>query len=91
MEEFKGTKGEWFVSGFTEIVSMPSQTKISNSISGNSFEEAMANSILIASAPELLSLLRELVEDIQDEPVSTSINNTICRANTAINKALNIK
>lgn len=82
------TQGQWFVSGITEIISMPSQVKISNNISGNSFDEAKYNALLIASAPELLNLLRELVEDLQDEPISTSINDTLRRANIVISKAL---
>ncbi len=56
----KHTKGEWFVSGGRQIVSMPSQCKISNSVSGWNIEEQKANCKLIAAAPELLEALNEL-------------------------------
>jgi hypothetical protein len=55
--ETKHTKGEWFVSNEDQIVSMPSQCKIANRISGWNYEEAKANAKLIASAPELLEAL----------------------------------
>ena len=55
--DFKHTKGDWFVSGSTSIVSMPSQCKIANRVSGWTYEEAKANAQLIATAPELLRAL----------------------------------
>lgn len=50
----KHTKGEWFVSGGSQIVSMPSQCKITNHVSGRNEEESEANIKLISAAPELL-------------------------------------
>jgi hypothetical protein len=61
MNKFKGTHGEWFVSGGNEVVSMPSQTKISNDISGNNYEEAKANAKLIAAAPDMADALQSIV------------------------------
>jgi hypothetical protein len=55
MSEFKGTNGVWFLSG-TEIVSMPSQTKICK-VNGKTYEEAKANARLISFAPEILEML----------------------------------
>lgn len=53
--ENKFTKGEWFVSNDNQIVSMPSQCKITNRVSGWNPEEAKANAKLIAAAPDLLA------------------------------------
>jgi|DEB0MinimDraft_10_1074344.scaffolds.fasta_scaffold16653_4 hypothetical protein len=55
--ESKHTKGEWFASG-TEVISIPSQVKISNQISGENYEKAKANAKLIAAAPDLLEALK---------------------------------
>ena len=57
--ETKHTKGEWFVSNDDQIVSMPSQCKIANRVSGCNYEEAKANAKLISSAPELLKACLE--------------------------------
>lgn len=48
------TKGDWAVSNGDQIVSMPSQCKIANRISGWTLEEVEANAKLMAAAPELL-------------------------------------
>ena len=62
--EFKGTAGEWFASG-REIVSMPSQCKITNRVGGWSHEEAKANANLIAQAPDLLEACIDVYENFQ--------------------------
>lgn len=58
----KHTEGEWFISGSNQIVSMPSQCKITNRVSGWNPEEAKANAQLIATAPEMLEVLIEISE-----------------------------
>lgn len=58
------TKGDWFRSG-TEIVAMPSQVKITNRISGATYEEAVANAKLVSMAPKLLSALEDAVTGLE--------------------------
>jgi hypothetical protein len=58
----KYTQGEWFVSGGNEIVSMPSQCKITNRVSGWNQQEAEANAQLIANAPAMFEALKSIVE-----------------------------
>jgi hypothetical protein len=58
--EFKGTKGKWFSSSL-EVISMPTQTKIGK-ISGNNFDEARFNALLISKAPEMLEMLHKCQE-----------------------------
>lgn len=60
------TKGDWMVSGDDQIVSMPSQCKIANRISGWNYEELKANARLIAAAPKMfytLDLIANMEED----------------------------
>lgn len=57
--EFKGTPGTWFISGTTEIISMPSQTKICK-VSGNEYNEAKHNALLISEAPKMLKMLNRI-------------------------------
>lgn len=61
----KHTKGDWFVSGGDEIISMPSQTKIAK-IRGMGALEMDANARLIASAPEMLEALSKTLLYLED-------------------------
>lgn len=64
--EKKFTKGDWFVFGITEVISMPSQCKITNRVSGWNPEETKANAKLIASAPDLLNALISVLNIMND-------------------------
>lgn len=57
----KYTEGEWIVSGGSQIVSMPSQCKITNNVSGWNDKEAEANAKLIAAAPDMLKALQGVI------------------------------
>ncbi len=57
----KHTQEEWHAFD-TEIVTMPSQIKISNRISGMTYEESRWNANLIAAAPELLKFAKAFSE-----------------------------
>ena len=88
--EKKFTKGDWFVFNYNQIVSMPSQCKITNMISGWNPEQAKANAKLIAAAPDLLEALNNLVlaSDLSsNSPVVGNWNELINNAKNAIKKA----
>lgn len=63
--ETKFTGGTWVISGGNQIVSMPSQCKIANGVSGWTPEEAEANAKLIAAAPEMFEALANAVRFIK--------------------------
>lgn len=55
----KHTKGTWFISGSTDLVSMPSQIKIARiDYTGNS-EETKANGRMLMASPKMLEMLKE--------------------------------
>jgi hypothetical protein len=86
MNNTKFTKGEWF-SSYTEVISMPTQTKIGN-ISGNSYEEAKANALLISKSPEMLEMLKELKDRLEyyNDTVSVNEIEQLIKEATDINK-----
>ena len=100
MKTFKGTKGEWIYGkiGFNQI-NVHSQidgkfTDLSIYIKGDD-EENEANAKLIASAPDLLEALQDLVNEsewflnkITKHKSQYSLPNSIERAKKAIEKAL---
>lgn len=59
----KFTAGDWFVTGITEVQSMPSQCKITNFVSGGNYEESVANAKLIAAAPDMFAALESIVNN----------------------------
>lgn len=65
----KTTDGTWFVSGQTEVISMPSQCNIAK-VSGWNYEQAQANAKLIAAAPEMLEMLIRLDKVMTVEDMS---------------------
>lgn len=74
-KEFKGTKGEWFVSGEkwpvieskntdpSIIVTYPTIATINSTF--REFDEYTANAKLIAAAPELLAACQEFVRKVE--------------------------
>ena len=80
------TSGTWFVSGFTEIVSMPSQCKIAK-VSGWTFDEAEANAKLIAAAPAMLEALEEALDQLESWRQESEDTFTMKRVKEALKKA----
>lgn len=54
----KHSIGDWFYSEIgCEVIAMPFQTKICARVSGNNYDEAKANGLLISLAPKMAELL----------------------------------
>lgn len=86
--ENRFTEGVWMVSGGRQIVSMPSQCKISNNISGWNYEEAEANAKLIAAAPDLLNALDAVMRSYERYcPERYYKDDNVALADDAIKKA----
>ena len=94
--EFKGTKGEWKITGTSEQRTMINGSSIDvwwNLSSSNvSEDEGKANAKLIAAAPDLLKALQVILKHknainhyIDDNELYTAIE----ESEQAINKALN--
>lgn len=79
------TKGDWMVSGEDQIVSMPSQCKIANRISGWNYEELKANARLIAAAPNLLEACQLALRTLASQNI---YGKTYLTLETAIEKAI---
>lgn len=102
MKEPKYSPAPWSVKGYFQVVSAPIEKEghitvrhgICDTETGSyvsmSWEEREANAKLIAASPELLEALQELISDLEEETLSTSINDSISRAKQAINKALGL-
>lgn len=76
MNEFKGTKTTWVVSGENKTFVYALNEKGTNSFSLNinndgktTIEEQQANALLISKAPEILEKLNEIVEAIENETI----------------------
>lgn len=67
------TKGDWMVSNGDQIVSMPSQCKIANRISGWTLEEVEANAKLMAAAPDMMQGLA-IAKEFLDFAKSANLN-----------------
>ena len=94
--EFKGTKGEWKITGTGEQRTMINGTSIdvwwNLSLCDVSEDEGKANAKLIAAAPDLLKALQVILKHknainhyIDDNELYTAIE----ESEQAINKALN--
>jgi hypothetical protein len=93
--EFKGTKGEWKITGTSEQRTMINGSTIdvwwNLSLSDVSEDEGKANAKLIAAAPDLLKACIHALEMCEDRVTPTENDLTIMagRLKAPINKALN--
>ena len=89
-KEFKGTKGEWYMSNDTGVVIYSDNLRFCQYITGRTEEEALANAQLIAAAPELLNTLMELHDLLEENLPEWYLKGHHNRAEKAINKALGL-
>jgi hypothetical protein len=91
--EFKGTKGEWKITGTREQRTMINGSGIDVwwNLSDVSEDEGKANAKLIAAAPDLLKACIHALEMCEDRVTPTENDLTIMagRLKAPINKALN--
>ena len=93
--EFKGTKGKWYLQeysdAYTNIVRCDNglglETIYICSTSQSTNKEQRANALLISKAPEMLEMLKEL---INTNPVHDGWHNKILKANKLIKEATEI-
>jgi len=89
MYKFKGTTGNWV---FNNDCVITTEQVIGNIICDNpthshrSSKNWEANAKLIAAAPEMFELLKEILIDIDDVPIPTSMNDTLFRAKQLLTK-----
>lgn len=88
------TPGPWAVEKrYGDVVDVNGRTLCVHGMALTSTEEAKANSLLMAAAPELLATLQELVADIADRfdmdspSTNPGIKSAIAEARAAIAKA----
>ena len=91
--EFKGTKGEWKITGTEEQRTMINGSSIDvwwNLTSSDVLEdEGKANAKLIAAAPDLLEACIHALEMCEDSPTENDLTIMAGRLKAPINKALN--
>ena len=77
--EFKGTKGEWYINRFGNVVSENEEVAYMPSLTEK--EHKKANALLISKAPEMLKMLEYLSKHIVNESsVNDKIKNLIKEA-----------
>lgn len=99
--EFKGTKGKWDVGEIdpTRVWSDDPKTCIAwstNEAQNRDFyidkglEEMKYNAKLISKAPEMLEMLKELLIDVEEINIPSSMNDTVSRLKKLIEEATKI-
>lgn len=91
MKTFKGTNQTWHLNGLNGIQSASGTiVAIATNDGILSKETVKANAKLIAAAPELLEALQSIVGIFDEENLTNGDVEKIRKAESAINKALNI-
>lgn len=86
--EFKGTKGKWIIKYSDRDNSYDVVTKESFIASTlNASNESKINALLISKAPEMLEMLKEILLDLEEVNIPTSMYDTLKRAKQLIKEA----
>lgn len=87
--EFKGTKGNWKVDEYNNVSVGYNEIAFLNSSTPNL--ESRANAKLISKAPEMLEMLKILIQDIEEEGnYSRQTGYDLEEAKNLINEATNV-
>jgi len=87
MREFKGTKGKWDSMPANQM-GVPYIIFVDNETIFQCYgEKAKENMQVAKCAPEILEMIKELLLDIDEITIPTSMNNTVFRAEQLIKKA----
>lgn len=85
--EFKGTKGKWERVGSIVYLDDNSKTIYPYYECGGFGIEKEANALLISKSPEMLEMLKELLCDLEDVSIPTSMDDTLKRTKQLIKEA----
>lgn len=95
MSKFKGTKGLWTISFMGNILDESGKEIVNPEDSRRREEENAANAKLISAAPEMLSLLENIVEywngDRNDKAMFDALNHIIYESEEMIKKATELQ
>jgi hypothetical protein len=85
MSQFKGTQGKWYVSKAYKTINDEKGFGIAQENGIRNSNEWDANALLISKAPEMLEMLKKLVERLEENDLGRL--NAVSQAKQLINEA----
>lgn len=91
MEKFKGTKKPWHLLDYAGFIRIQDGEFYGDNdlfdVNDVGEQTAHANALLASKSPELLAMLSSLLESLESEVLSTSMNREIAEAHALIKSA----